>query len=146
MPKLPLLLVFHALLTPLPAVAADGWAFRTEGGAKAGYVADGGWAGLWFACTPEGRRLFVSAGKTPRQTGIERTVILDVDGTAFLQRMRTDSGSSTLSRPLTAAEAGALGAALAKGKRAEIAMPAGRFVLPLNGSGKAMAAFAAACG
>lgn len=130
-----------------PALA-DGWSFRAaSGGGSAGYAAGGGYSGLWLACSPSGARLSVSTGGTRLQAGVDQTAVVSVDGTAFLQRMRTaaEGGEPILRRRLVPGELETLAAALGKGRKAEVSMPAGRFILPLKGSGKALAGLLAVC-
>ncbi|GGE22064.1 hypothetical protein GCM10011390_46770 [Aureimonas endophytica] len=141
------LLALALLLSPAPA-RADSWTFRpAANGGSAGFLAESGWSGLWFACSGGAAVLTVSTFGARLAGDAEQRAVLDIDGTAFLQRMRsgTVDGGPVLRRPLTRAELEALAGALGKGRKAEIAMPAGRFALPLKGSGKALASLLAAC-
>ncbi|KAB0682833.1 hypothetical protein [Aureimonas leprariae] len=135
------------LLAALPAGAADGWTFRAADGGSAGFASNGTYRGLWFACTAGGgARLLIGTGGTRLQRGVDQTAVVTVDGTAFLQVARaSDDGEPALDRRLPPTEFRQLAEALAKGKAAEVSMPAGRFALPLAGSGRALKSLLAAC-
>ncbi len=126
-----------SLLLAAPAWSAPAW--RGSGGAAGAY--ENGRALLELAC--EGSRLRLSAF-SPGTGGRGASLVVEVGGTAFL----LDAGATnpdSLSAVVPASRAGLLVAALRKGKAAEVRVPAGRYSVPLAGSGAALAPLAAAC-
>lgn len=144
MPR-PIIALAALLFLAAPATAAEGWVFRAG---SAGFAVDGAFRGLWLACAPGGATLHLATGGTRLQPGVDQTAVVTVDGVALLQRMRAgdDAGEPALRRAMSGAELRELATRLAKGRAAEVAMPAGRFALPLKGSGKAVESLLAACG
>jgi hypothetical protein len=136
------------LLAVSPAGAADGWLFRPANGGSAGFASGGTYRGLWLDCAGGGgARLLVGTGGTRLQGGVDQTAVVTVDGTSFLQIARAgeEDGEPVLARTLAAPEFQRLADALRKGRKAEVATPAGRFALPLDGSGRALGGLLAAC-
>ena len=138
------------------AEAAGSWIAgrgnAAAGARSAGYGANGVFEGLWFSCEAAGPgvlRLIVAGPGWRFDHALDQTVVASVDGTAYLFSTRPEArpeGGDRLVRAAPAAEFEPLIAALAKGRRVEISAPAGRYSLPLGGSGKALAALKAGCG
>ncbi|MBC6715239.1 hypothetical protein H9Q09_03425 [Aurantimonas sp. DM33-3] len=132
----------------LAAVApALGQSWRSDG-AVAGFTAGAGFTGLTFRCAGAGRVTVRFSGFPGRlQAGQAHTVVATVDDTAFvLDTIARDAGSGSIlvAEGTLAARAGFI-EALRKGRSVEVAGPAGRYGLPLTGSGDALAAFTTGC-
>ncbi|WP_163461224.1 hypothetical protein [Jiella pacifica] len=131
---------------PSPAYAA-GWRFA---GGEAGLWADGGFNGLAVGC--QGRALSLSFfGFAARlQPAMTYSVVLTVDDTARRFRARPERRAGAPRQALVASVSGEtavdLVEALRKGRKAEVATPAGRYDLPLSGSAKALDALVASSG
>lgn len=131
------------------ALAASAW---TAGGDRAGLSAKGGGETIGFGCAglPAGRMRVVLGGFDAGllQTGLDYTVVVTIDGTAYPQSLRAVAGGAgrrDLTRTAPGADFQPLLDALAAGAKAEIASPAGREPLSLKGSGKALKTLRAAC-
>lgn len=139
------------------AEAAGSWiagrGSAAAGARSAGYGANGAFEGLWFSCEAAGPgvlRLIVAGPGWRFDHALDQTVVASVDGTAYLfssmPEARPEGGGDRLVHAAPAAAFEPLIAALTKGRRVEISTPAGRYSLPLGGSGKALAALKAGCG
>ncbi|TFF19907.1 hypothetical protein E3C22_19810 [Jiella endophytica] len=142
MPRNRLILVIATLalaaLMPVRPGLAAGWRFANG---QAGLWADGAFNGLVVGCG-EGGVSFDFFGFPARlEAGTSYSVVVTVDGTARRLRAKADGGQgvgSTLSATLGGQEAADLIEALGRGRKAEVATPAGRYDLPLAGSSKAL--------
>ncbi len=131
----------------LPA-KAQSWTWSDE---TAGFADAGGYTGLSFRCGPDGEIAMIFSGfPGGLQDGGGYTVGVSVDGLAFLYEAtaRDDEaeGASILVSRGSLAGLAELIAALRKGRSAEISGPAGRYTIPLTGSGKALEALQRICG
>ncbi|MBB4005336.1 hypothetical protein [Aurantimonas endophytica] len=140
-------LVAAALATAAPA-GAQNW---TVSGQTAGLTVGGSFTGLSLTCVTRGRvELAFSGFPAHLPTGGAYTVPVSVDGTAFLfEAQARDGGSRDFSNLVHAApmaELTTLLDALAQGRAAEVSSPAGRYVVPLAGSGRAVETFRQRCG
>ncbi|KQT83917.1 hypothetical protein [Aurantimonas sp. Leaf443] len=133
-------------IAPAPAAAASGW---LAAAGAAGFAVDGDFSGLHVSCREAGAPRLVFGPFAGRFDMSHRhAVIVDVDGTAFrmeTRAMEDAAGGTRFVRAGSMAEFAPLVAALRAGRAAEVSSPAGRFALPLRGSGKALAALEAAC-
>ncbi|UIJ71620.1 hypothetical protein [Aurantimonas sp. HBX-1] len=141
-------LVLAAALAAAPPASAQSWAVA---GRTAGFKVGGSFTGLALTCVAPGRvELTFSGFPAHLPTGGDYTVPVSVDGTAFIFETEARDGSerdfSTLVHVAPASEMTALLDALAQGRAAEVASPAGRYVVPLAGSGRAVEAFRQLCG
>ncbi|MCE7027098.1 hypothetical protein [Jiella avicenniae] len=129
-----------------PALAA-GWRFA---GGEAGLWVDGGFNGLAVGCRGGALSLSFFGFAARLQPGTAHSVVLTVDDTArrFRARPAQRPGARlpALVTSVSGSAAGELVAALRKGRKAEVATPAGRYDLPLSGSAKALDALAASSG
>lgn len=139
--------IVAAVVAALPA-RAQSW---TASDGTAGFAVAGDYTGLSFRCRPDGEVAMIFSGfPGGLQNGDGYTVGVSVDGTAFLYEATARDGeaegpSVLVSRgsPMGLAE---LIAALRKGRSAEISGPAGRYTIPLTGSGKALDNLLRTCG
>lgn len=139
--------VIAAAVPALP-VRAQSW---TGSDGTAGFAVAGDYTGLSFRCGSAGEIAMIFSGfPGGLQDGGGYTVGVSVDGTAFLYEAtaragKTQGTSVLVSRgsPMGLAE---LIAALRKGRSAEISGPAGRYTIPLTGSGKALDNLRRTCG
>lgn len=130
------------LAYPAP-LAAQSW---TSSGSAAGLSVDGGYNGLSFACTGAGRAQVVFSGFGQRlQPNASYTVALSVDGVASLYQASANAGGTALlvDQPIDSLKP--VIEQLRKGRAAEVSGPAGRYDVPLKGSGAALARFLDAC-
>lgn len=145
--------VFRFLLAfsflPVFAQAALAQEWRAQG-PLAGFTLAGKPAGLVFECAPGGRLRTLVAGNGAGFPGDrDLTLVLSVDGTARLLPVRAEAdpaGGSRFARSDSLAEAEPLLAALRRGRSLEVSSPAGRMVLPLRGSERALAQLLTRCG
>ncbi|WP_279482696.1 hypothetical protein [Aureimonas sp. SK2] len=143
--------VLTAVLLAAGGAAAQEWRSAGTGeGARAFFAKGGRPAGVEIACLSGGRLDVTAAGngaRFPRDRVV--TLVLSIDGAAFVGPARVEDeatgGGSRFVRPVAADEAGALLAALRKGRSLEVSSPAGFMRLPLTGSGRALAALGPAC-
>ena len=139
--------VVAAAVAALPA-RAQSW---TGSDGTAGFAVAGDYTGLSFRCGSAGEIAMIFSGfPGGLQDGGGYTVGVSVDGTAFLYEATARAGkaqgtSVLVSRgsPVGLVE---LIAALRKGRSAEISGPAGRYTIPLTGSGKALDNLRRTCG
>ena len=135
------------MITSVHASRAASWRFS---GSQAGLWADGGFNGFVVSCGPGGVSLEFFGFPARLESGMTFSVVVTVDGTA--RRFRTKAAArrgaagSTLSTTLSAAATSDFLEALRRGKKAEIATPAGLYALPLAGSSKALDALRAVPG
>ncbi|BDA87097.1 hypothetical protein Sa4125_46390 [Aureimonas sp. SA4125] len=131
-----------------PAMAAEGWTGQAVGGSgrSAGYLLGDATPALLFRCAGAGRLALVVSGGAGLPRDADYTVVVSVDGVAFIAAARsgaTASGELVRIAPFEAFSP--LIAALKAGKAAEVSTPRGRYVLPLRGSGKALAVLGDGC-
>jgi hypothetical protein len=143
----PVLAVAAALMTAVPA-GAQNW---TASGQTAGLTVNGRFTGLSLTCTTSGSVEIVFSGFPARlEAGSTYTVPLTVDGTAFLYEAQARDGGerdfSELVHVASMSELSGLLDALASGRAAEISSPAGRYLVPLAGSSRALETFRRRCG
>lgn len=136
-----------AAAAPLPA-RAQSW---TGSDGTAGYAVGGVYTGLSFRCGSDGAvTMIISGFPGGLQDGAGYTVGVSVDGTAFLYeataRDGEAEGASILVSRGSPAGLSELIAALRKGRSVEISGPAGRYTIPLTGSGKALDKLRRTCG
>lgn len=136
-----------AAVASLPA-GAQSW---TGSDGTAGFAVAGDYTGLSFRCGPAGEVAMIFSGFLGGlQDGGGYTVGVSVDGTAFLYeataRAGEADGTSVLVSRGSPAGLAELIAALRKGRSVEISGPAGRYTLPLIGSGKALDKLRQTCG
>jgi len=140
--------VIAAAAVPALPARAQSW---TGSDGTAGFAVAGDYTGLSFRCGPDGEVVMIFSGfPGGLQDGSGYTVGVSIDGTAFLYEAtaregEADGTSVLVSRgsPVGLAE---LIAALRKGRSAEISGPAGRYTIPLTGSGKALDNLQLTCG
>ncbi|MBO0904952.1 hypothetical protein [Jiella sonneratiae] len=134
-------------VAPASAASAAGW--RYEAG-QAGLWTGGGFNGLALRCSGGALSLAFFGFPVRLESGLSYTVVVTVDGTARRFRTRPSqrrgAAGSTLSTELSGQAAADFVEALKRGRKAEVATPAGRYDLPLAGSGKALDALAKAGG
>jgi hypothetical protein len=141
------LAVAAALIVAVPA-SAQTWSASER---TAGLTVDGAFTGLALTCTTSGSIEMVFSGFPARlEAGNTYTVPVTVDGTAFLYEAEArdggERGFSTLVHFASMGELSGLLDALASGRSAEISSPAGRYVVPLAGSSRALETFRRRCG
>ncbi|WP_147307942.1 hypothetical protein [Fulvimarina endophytica] len=132
------------MLLVSPPAAAQSW---RASGTTAGYYVDGVANGMFLRCA--GSSLTVNFTGFPARfaDGAAYRVGVSVDGLARI----LDTRAHRVRGRTVLVHAGALGELrgliedLRKGKAAEISTPAGRYTLPLTGSGSALGALIAAC-
>ncbi|MBP0614915.1 hypothetical protein [Jiella mangrovi] len=133
------------LLSAMPAAAA---AWRFDAG-EAGLWVDGQFNGFVVGCSGSAVTLSFFGFPARLETGMVYSVVVTIDGTA--RRFRAKAGTrpgapgSALVASISGGEAATLIDALRRGRKAEIAAPAGRYDLPLAGSSKALGAMGASC-
>ncbi|MEX6504734.1 hypothetical protein [Jiella sp. M17.18] len=137
---LPVLAASLCLSQILPGAAfAQRW---RASGQTAGLVVDGALTGLSLTCTGSGLAITLSGFAARFGTGERYTVGVSVDGTAYLfdtaARADPNGAGSILVGTVPAKSAAGFVDALRKGKAAEVASPAGRYKVPLSGSGAAL--------
>ncbi|HEY9056421.1 MAG TPA: hypothetical protein VIN77_04655 [Aurantimonas sp.] len=138
--------ILVAALAAFPA-RAQIW---TASDGTAGYAVAGDYTGLSFRCGPDGIAMIFSGFPGKLQDGGGYTVGVSVDGTAFLYEATARAGEADGTSILVSRGAPAglaeLIAALRKGRSVEISGPAGRYTVPLTGSGKALDKLRQTCG
>lgn len=132
------------------AVPAGAQTWRVTG-QTAGLTVGGAFTGLSLTCVTRGRVELVFSGFPAHlPSGDAYTVPVSVDGTAFLFEAQARDGGdrdfSSLVHAAPMAELTTLLDALAQGRAAEVSSPAGRYVVPLAGSGRAVETFRQLCG
>lgn len=121
-----------------------------SGEGTAGLSVNGSYAGISFQCVGDARaRLVFSGFPGALQEGRTYTVVATVDGTSFMFNAAAEGGAprfdSILVETRTLSELASFLDMLKKGAGAEVAGPAGRYTVPLRGSGAALEAFLADC-
>lgn len=139
--------VVTAAVAASPA-RAQSW---TGSDGTAGFAIAGDYTGLSFRCGSDGEVAMIFSGfPGGLQDGGGYTVGVSVDGTAFLYEATARAGEADGTSILVSRGAPAglaeLIAALRKGRSAEISAPAGRYTIPLTGSGKALESLLRTCG
>lgn len=140
------------LLVTLSVTSASAeWATREgAGGFEAGTMIEGQMAGLVLRCAqPQGLELALTHNGAVFDRNREHTIVVSVDGTATLLSARAVEGQRNgdddfVHRPARGALDPLL-SSLARGRQVEISAPSGRYVLPLSGSSRAIAALRERC-
>jgi hypothetical protein len=146
------LAVAAALMSAVPA-SAQNWSASDR---TAGLTVNGRFTGLALTCTTSGSVEIVFSGFPARlEAGSTYTVPLTVDGTAFLYEAQArdggerDGGERDFSELVHVASMGELSGlldALSSGRSAEISSPAGRYIVPLASSSRALETLRRRCG
>ena len=127
----------------VPPLRAQTWAGSAS---EAGLSVGGELTGVSFRCLGGGRTRLIFSGFSSRlQPGTTYTVALTIDGTAYLYATKADDSGYALTVEDTASAYASLIEALRKGRSAEVSAPAGRYQVPLRGSGDALARFSRQC-
>lgn len=135
------------------AISSCGGAFAAAwrfDGQAAGLWVDGGFNGLAVGCSGAALSLRFFGFPTRLSSGTTYSVVVTIDGTA--RRFRADAGprrgaaGTVLSTAISGEAAREFVAALRRGRRAEVATPAGLYELPLSGSAKALDALGESAG
>lgn len=141
-----LLVLFGFCAAASPASAAS-WRFA---GGEAGLWVDGEFNGLVVGCRGEALSLSFFGFAARLQPDTTYSVVVTVDDTARRYRAKPGQRPGARRQALVTAISGNAAAdlveALRKGRKAEVATPAGRYDLPLSGSAKALDALVAASG
>ncbi|NDV86370.1 hypothetical protein GTW51_06620 [Aurantimonas aggregata] len=137
-----------AFLAAAAPAGAQNW---TVSGQTAGLTVGGAFTGLSLTCATGGQaELTFSGFPAHLPAGDTYTVPVSVDGTAFLFAAQARGGGdrefSRLVHRAPIEELAGLLDALAAGRSAEVSSPAGRYVVPLAGSGRAVETFRQLCG
>ena len=144
--------VFVAATTVLLSATIDsgraaGWRYF---GGEAGLWVDGALNGIAIGCDAGSLSLRFFGFATRLEAGRSYSVVLTIDDTARRFRARVGEARAGAGSGLTMAvkgpEAASLIDALRRGRKAEIATPAGRYDLPLSGSSKALDALTQSVG
>lgn len=141
-------LVLAALLPVASPAGAQTWTFAER---TAGLTVNGSFTGLSFTCAgSDSVEVTFSGFPAHLEAGTTYTVPVSVEGTAFLlSATARDGGERAFSALVHVASTDALSGlleALARGRTAEISSPAGPYVVPLAGSGRALEALRLECG
>lgn len=141
-------IVLAAILLAAAPAGAQTWTFAER---TAGLTVNGSFTGLSLTCTgSDDVEVTFSGFPAHLEAGTTYTVPVSVEGTAFLLAAQArDGGERAFSSLVHVASASALSGlleALASGRTAEISSPAGPYVVPLAGSGRALEAFRLQCG
>ncbi|MCB8838714.1 hypothetical protein [Aurantimonas sp. VKM B-3413] len=136
------------MLSSLMAAPAAAQSWRVVGD-MAGLSVDGRLTGLAVACSGGRAEITLSGFDTKLQGGERYTAGVTVDDTAYLfeTRARDDprGPGSILVGAISKQVATPFVEALRRGRRAEVATPAGHYRIPLSGSGKALGSILPAC-
>ena len=137
-----------AILSVAAPASDQTWTFSER---TAGLTVNGAFTGLSLTCAgSDNVEVTFSGFPAHLEAGTTYTVPVSVEGTAFLLESQARDGGerafSALVHVASASDLSGLLEALASGRTAEISSPAGPYVVPLAGSGRALETFRLRCG